>query len=132
LSRPGLWAPVVAYMAAIFYVSSLSDVSIPGGAPDSAAHFLEYLGLSILVVRAVVGGLPRRIGLRVAALAVLITAAYGATDEVHQLLVPGRTAAWNDLIADIIGAIAGAAACGAWGILAVDSEPSRSASRDEF
>ena len=26
-----LWSPVAVYMAAIFYVSSLSDVSLPGG-----------------------------------------------------------------------------------------------------
>ncbi len=61
LRRFGLWAPVVLYMAAIFYVSALSEPPIPEGT-DKPLHGLAYLGLALVVVRAVVGGLPRRIG----------------------------------------------------------------------
>ena len=132
MSGFNLWAPILAYMVAIFYVSSLSDVSIPAGASDRTAHLLAYLGLSILVTRAVAGGLPRRISLRAAAIAILITVAYGASDEFHQLFVPGRSGEWRDLVADAVGAVIGAVACWAWGIISTNSEPPRSASRDEL
>ena len=132
MRRLSLWAPVIIYMAAIFYVSSLSDVSIPGGASDISAHTLAYLGLSVLVVRALAGGLPRRVVLRTAALAVLITVAYGASDELHQTFVPGRTAEWHDLLSDATGALAGTIACWAWGIISMSSEPTRGPSRDEL
>jgi VanZ family protein len=107
-------------------------VSIPGGLPDSTAHSLAYLGLSLVVTRAVAGGLPRRFGLRVAALSVLITVAYGASDEIHQWFVPGRTADWRDLLADIVGALTGTIACWGWGIISTFSEPTRGHSRDEL
>jgi VanZ family protein len=51
-----------------------------------------------------------RLGLgAAAAIAAVIAAAYGATDEWHQSLVPGRTADRFDWAADAIGAILGAA-----------------------
>jgi VanZ family protein len=116
LRRFRLWGAVVLYMAVIFYVSGLSDPPVPSGT-DKSLHGLTYLGLVIVVVRAVVGGLPRRIDMRVAIIAFLITVAYAATDEVHQMFVPGRTADVFDLVADAGGAILGTAACWAWGII---------------
>ena len=93
-------------MGAIFYVSSLSDPPVPAST-DKPLHWLAYLGLAVLVVRALAGGLPRRIGFGIALAAMLITVAYGATDEVHQLFVPGRTGDVYDLMADAAGALAG-------------------------
>jgi len=37
----------------------------------------------------------------------LLCAAYGAFDELHQLFIPGRSAEFIDWIADFLGAIAG-------------------------
>ena len=104
------------YMAAIFYVSALSDPLVPAGS-DKSLHGLAYLGLAIVVLRALVGGLLRRIEMRVAIAAFLITVAYAATDEVHQMFVPGRTADMFDLLADAAGAIVGTAVCWAWSII---------------
>ncbi len=115
-TRFKLWASVVLYMAAIFYVSGLSDPPVPAGT-DKSLHGLVYFGLAIVVLRALVGGQPRRIDLRRATIAFLMTVAYAATDEVHQMFVPGRTADVFDLLADAGGAIVGAAACWAWGII---------------
>lgn len=112
-------------MAAIFYVSSLSEVSLPERVPDVSLHSLAYLGLAVLVVRALAGGLRRRFGLGVALLAMLITVTYGASDEIHQMFVPGRSAEWRDLVADAIGAFIGTIACWAWGIISTNSEPTR-------
>jgi VanZ family protein len=103
-------------MGAIFVVSSIPGPPIPGGS-DKSLHVLAYLGLALTVVRALAGGLPRPIGLGIAATALLITIGYGATDEVHQLFVPGRSGDVYDLMADAAGAFAGTIACWAWGWL---------------
>jgi VanZ family protein len=107
-------------MAAIFYVSSLSNPSIPSGT-DKPLHWLAYAGLAVFVVRALAGGLPRRIGTGIIASAMLITTGYGVTDEVHQLFVDGRSAEVYDLMADAAGALAGTVACYAWGIISTSS-----------
>jgi VanZ family protein len=101
-------------MAAIFYVSSLPDPPVPANT-DKSLHWLAYLGLAVLVVRALARGLPRPISLGVAAAAIAITVGYGATDEVHQMFVPGRTGDIYDLVADAAGAVAGTLACLLWG-----------------
>jgi hypothetical protein len=86
-----LWVPVALYMGAIFYVSSLTNPPIPSNS-DKPLHWLAYLGLAVVIVRALAGGLPRRIGLRVATMAMVIAVAYGA--------------------------LAGTIACAAWGVIA--------------
>ena len=103
-------------MAAIFYVSSIPDISLTEPLAISG-HSLAYGALAVLVVRALAGGLPRRVGVRVAATAMLITVLYGVSDEWHQSFVPGRIASAYDVLTDAIGALAGTIACWAWGIL---------------
>ena len=103
-------------MGAIFYVSSLSDPPLPSGT-DKPLHGLAYLGLALVVVRAVVGGLPGQIDMWGATTAILITVGYAVTDEVHQMFVPGRSAEVYDLLADAGGAIAGTVAWWAWSII---------------
>lgn len=107
-------------MAAIFYVSSRPQVPIPLGA-DKPWHAIAYFGFAVVAVRAVAGGLPRRVDGRIAGLAIAIAVAYAVTDEVHQLFVPGRSADVADWIADTAGALMGTAACWAWGIIAQTS-----------
>jgi VanZ family protein len=104
-------------MAAIFYVSSLSQPVVPPGG-DKPWHLLAYLGLGVLTVRAVVGGLPARISWRTAALAIAIAVVYAATDELHQMFVPGRSAQLSDLVADALGVVAGLGLCWLWGLVA--------------
>jgi len=69
------------------------------------AHFTEYLILSVLLYRALRDG--SRWSFRAAATAVAIAGAYAVADEVHQLFVPGRTAAASDCLIDVSGAAAG-------------------------
>jgi|RhiMetdeSRZDD1v2_1073273.scaffolds.fasta_scaffold39958_2 VanZ family protein len=104
-------------MAAIFYVSSLSQPVVPPGG-DKPWHLLAYLGLGVLTVRAVAGGLPAWISWRSAAVGVAIAAGYAATDELHQMFVPGRSASLGDLLADSMGVVAGAILCWLWGLFA--------------
>jgi VanZ family protein len=118
-----LWGPVLAAMAVIFYVSSLHEAPLPDDVADKSGHLLAYTALGVTVVRAVAGGLPRRITARIAAVAIAMTVAYGATDELHQAFVAGRSAEIADLYADAAGAVVATIACWAWGIIPRRREP---------
>jgi VanZ family protein len=118
MTRLTLWAPVLAYMALIFYLSTLSSVPIPPSVGDKMLHLLGYSVLAGLVLRALTGGLPGRLDAPVALWAFAITIAYGASDEVHQIFVPGRDGSWLDLLADAGGAILATTIFWAWGIIA--------------
>jgi VanZ family protein len=123
MARPhtfSLWAPVVAYMALIFYLSSLHAAPLPQAVSDKFAHATGYVGLGLLVARAVAGG--RRLGWRQVLLAILITTAYGASDEYHQRFVAGRSADLADLYADATGASVATVGCWGWGIIALRSD----------
>jgi VanZ family protein len=123
-----LWAPVAAYMAAIFYVSSLPQPLVPPGG-DKPWHLLAYLGLGVLTVRAVARGLGAWISWRAAVIAAAIAVGYAVTDEVHQMFVPGRSAQLSDLLADTMGVVAGVSLCWLWGVVA-GQRPEAATSRD--
>jgi VanZ family protein len=101
-------------MAAIFFVSSLQDPPAPSNVPDADLHAAEYFGLMLLAVRAIAQGTWARVTLRTLAAAWVVTVAYGATDEWHQMFVSGRQADWRDLAADAVGALAAGIAVKAW------------------
>jgi VanZ family protein len=107
------WIVPVLYAACIFLLSSWSSPPAPPGAvSDKAVHACLYAGFALVVVRALAGGTWRGVTATAACAAVLIAAAYGASDELHQWFVPGRTADILDWRADVTGAAAAAAA--AW------------------
>ena len=98
-------------MAFLFWVSSRASLGPVSDLPDWTTHGAGYAVLAVLACRALAGGLVPPVTLRVAALAVIISVLYGVTDEWHQSFVPGRTADVWDLVKDLAGAVAGAAAC---------------------
>ena len=112
--RMRAWLPVAAYMALIFYFSSLPhpDEELPKflfeTLGDKLLHAIEYAVLGVLCYRA----FRRAAGPFAAGYAVvfaIVTASvYGATDEVHQAFVPFRTATWLDWVADTAGGVVGA------------------------
>jgi VanZ family protein len=109
-----LWTPVVAYMAFIFTLSSISNTpALPGGT-DKDVHALLYAGLGATLIRAIAGGWRRRVTGRMALLAVAVAAAYGVSDEFHQWFVPRRQADGLDAIADATGAAASVSALYVW------------------
>jgi VanZ family protein len=118
-------------MAAIFYVSSLSQPVVPPGG-DKPWHLLAYFGLGALTVRAVAGGLPAWISWRTAAVSIAIAAGYAVTDELHQMFVPGRSAQLSDLAADALGVVAGAGVCWLLGLLLAHRDIISRTSRDEL
>lgn len=104
-------------MAATFVVSHQSRVEIPFGAPDYIGHGLSYALLGALLMRALADGALG--GMRAALIlpAVLLSTAYGFTDEFHQWFIPGRSASWSDIAADGVGSLAGACVAAAIGVL---------------
>ncbi len=46
--------------------------------------------------------------------AIVLTAAYAATDEIHQIFTPGRVPDVADWLADTIGGFVAVAICSAW------------------
>lgn len=105
-----LWGPVAAYLVAIFLESSVSQVpDFPTGVTDKDAHGFLYAGLALLILRALAVASWRNVTIGAGVAAVLLSAAYGATDEFHQRFVPGRTADLLDLAADMAGAAAAVA-----------------------
>ena len=67
-----------------------------------SAHVTEYFILSLLLLRGIRGG---RSGLRLAwaLVTIAIVFAYASLDEFHQSFVPGRTAAFSDVLIDTSG-----------------------------
>ncbi len=107
----GLWLPVAAYMAAIFYMSSQSE-PIPGlrlaHGTDKLAHAMAYSLLGYLMARATIGTWPNRRPVSMAFLGALAASLYGVSDEIHQSFVPGRVPCVGDVLADAFGAFLGA------------------------
>ncbi len=107
----GLWCIL------IFVLSSRSSLpSLPGpGWLDKLAHFGTYAILSALIFQGEgKNGLFGPLLSRRTAGACLAAALYGVSDELHQLFVPGRQADPMDLLADALGALAGALCCALW------------------
>jgi len=110
-------------MVLIFAASSLSSEALESAGSAKAsrsapivvnqvtAHLIEFGVLAALLYRA----LSYRKGLFVQwVVVVVVTTAYGASDEFHQSFVPGRYPSWLDIGFDTVGAILGSSAALAW------------------
>ena len=100
-SRAALIAALV-WAGLLFWQSSSSGAGsllsfLPAGS-DKVAHFGAYAVLAALLSLAAGN----------AKLGWALAVAYGISDEIHQLFVPGRFASVGDLVADSLGAALGA------------------------
>jgi len=112
--RAALWVPPLVYMGIIYYLSAQSDPMprVTAVVWDKLLHFVEYGGLATLFARALLGE-----GLTVAATivaAVVLTSAYGASDEIHQSTVPQRQADTRDWMVDAGAGVVGATIMAQW------------------
>lgn len=108
------WAAVALWMAVIFILSSIPGehfYKIEGSHWDKLAHFLEFMVLGILLIRAFSASGPDMDLTGMLVLTVVIAAIYGAMDEWHQHFVPNRTPDVFDFVFDFIGAATGALIC---------------------
>jgi VanZ family protein len=103
--------PAFVWAAAIAVVSSIPDLGAPPVVgltiSDKLAHFTEYF----ILAGAVAFGFHRS-GSRwpILWVTLLIGILFGASDEIHQAFVHGRSSEFLDLVADTIGSTAGAGA----------------------
>ena len=103
----GRWALVAAWMAVVFFFSSISNLGMAKRVPDWISHPIEYAVGAVLLCRALAGGREGSLTLSTALFATLLATAYGVTDEYHQSFVPGRTSDFADVVKDLAGAAAG-------------------------
>ena len=113
-----LWAPVLVWALAIFFVSAQSTLPAIGEdwldrAVKQLSHSLEYAVFAWLVWRPLTHFGESR-GRRHYLVAWLLCFAYALSDEFHQSFVPGRVADWRDLLADGLGAAAVLLALARW------------------
>lgn len=100
--------PAIAWAAAIFIQSSMSDIDTPDlgfDFQDKVFHAIEYAILGYLLRRAMKFQRNNFINDQAGWLTILIGSTYAISDEFHQYFVPGRSADTDDAIADIIGVI---------------------------
>ncbi|MEX2584282.1 MAG: VanZ family protein [Gemmatimonadota bacterium] len=100
--RAAAWVPAAVWAAVLFFASSRSTIPVDlATGLDKPAHFAAYLVLGLLLTHATVRSALSPV------IALLLGAAYGLTDEIHQSTVPGRAAEFGDWAADTAGTAAG-------------------------
>jgi len=104
-----IYLPLIFYWILLFTLTTLPSHSIPAvGVNDKLEHTLAYFGLSFLLYLTLLFQKKSIMVKKYAMLfTLLIVVFYGAVDEVHQLLIPGRSCELLDFLADMLGGILG-------------------------
>jgi len=104
-----VYFPLIFYWLILFTLTTLPTESIPSvGVSDKVEHLLAYFVLSILLYLTLLFQKKSVLLKNYAMLfTVLIVFTYGIIDEVHQLMIPGRSCELLDFLADMIGGIIG-------------------------
>jgi VanZ family protein len=101
------WTAAILYMALIFYLSSRPAPELAKEIPIiyklKIVHIVEYGVLSTLLFFAA-RETTELSQTEAASFAVAMVLLYGATDELHQVFVPMRSASVADIIANCVGA----------------------------
>jgi VanZ family protein len=103
------WLPLIAYSA---FIVIQSHYPVPESIPrlpyfDKLLHTGGYGLLGLLFCRAYRAGWPKASSRSLARYAVLSTALFGLSDEIHQSFVAFRTADAWDVLADALGGALG-------------------------
>jgi VanZ family protein len=123
------WLAVVAWMAVIFALSSVSGLRVSQDAEvdrpiRTLAHVAAFGLLGGLVLYALCANARPTIARAILAMA--ITTLYAVSDELHQSLVPDRSGRAQDVVIDALGALAGLTV--AWLVLRRGAGPPKPAS----
>ncbi|HYJ80644.1 MAG TPA: VanZ family protein [Longimicrobiaceae bacterium] len=97
------WAPALLYAAVLFVLSAQEALPAPPDIPafDKLEHLAAYALLGVLLAR---GGTRWPVA---TAWVLALGIVYGASDEIHQAFVPGRSPGVGDWLADAAGVVAG-------------------------
>ena len=100
------WLPVLLYLTIILVLSSQPNLQPPlhFRNSDKYWHALEYMGLGLLLARALRSSLRVRESLLAAGIALALCVVVATGDEFYQRLIPGRDSSVYDLLADTAGA----------------------------
>ncbi|AFH49571.1 Putative membrane protein [Ignavibacterium album JCM 16511] len=104
-----IYLPLIFHWLTIFILTSLPSDQLPAvEIGDKVNHFLAFFVLGFFLnltlrYQTKYPSLKKNILL----ITVIVAAGYGLLDELHQLLVPGRSAEVFDWVADFIGASSG-------------------------
>lgn len=103
------WLPVLLYLGTVQILGAQPDLQVPTLFPnvDKVVHVLEYLGIGVLLARAIRASMRVPVPIRTALLAVGLGLGMGVADEFIQSFVPGRMSSVNDLLADLTGLLIG-------------------------
>ena len=101
------WLPPLVWMGLIFFFSAQPSLpSIPGFWDlliFKTLHVLAYAILTWLYLRALRGGAPTGVPVRLVSAALAL--AYAVSDEYHQTFVPGRNGSPMDVAIDALGIV---------------------------
>ena len=101
--------PAVCWAGVIIALSQVPGSDLPQPdfpMVDKIVHLFEYTVLGALVARAIAR--KRRLVFRAAMASALMVAAFGFSDELHQILIEDRFYDLADWTVDCLGAVAGA------------------------
>jgi VanZ family protein len=101
------WLPVLLYLTVIFVLSAQPNLKPPiqWQQSDKIYHLAEYIGLGVLLSRAMRGTFPARRLMMATVLAVVLGWCVAAGDEYFQSFIPGRDSSVFDFMADAAGII---------------------------
>jgi VanZ family protein len=104
-----VYIPLIIYWLILFIATTLPAQRLPSvGFTDKVNHFIAYFVLAVLVNLTLIYQRKSRFLFEKATVAtIVICLFYGAVDELHQMLVPGRFAETLDWVADALGAFTG-------------------------
>ncbi|HEY6627340.1 MAG TPA: VanZ family protein [Ignavibacteriaceae bacterium] len=104
-----VYIPLVIYWLVLFVATTLPSERLPSiGFSDKINHFFAYFILAVLVnLMLIYQRKSRFLFVKAQIATIVICLFYGAVDELHQMLVPGRFAETWDWVADALGASAG-------------------------
>ena len=104
-----VYIPLITYWLILFVATTLPVERLPSiGLTDKINHFIAYFVLAVLVNLTLIYQRKSKFLFKKALIStIVICLFYGALDELHQLLVPGRSAETLDWVADASGTFTG-------------------------
>lgn len=117
---------VVVYFGLIFLLSSIPGSSLPSlPLSDKTIHFLLYMGFGLVLTYFLSNLKPTSSRIAMGIVTFFFITAYGLSDEIHQVFVPGRDFDMLDLFADATGGITG------WLLVLYTSNPGKAFTKTE-
>jgi VanZ family protein len=108
MSKFKYWLPAVLYMALIFWLSSRPAPEFLKELPIiyklKIVHIIEY-AIMFLFAQNALFHTSKYSKIEICVLSLAIIVLFGLTDEFHQIFIQGRTARFEDVLADGVGGL---------------------------